>query len=87
MAGSSFGTQRPQKTQTHIFEMTANEAQANPGTMIGIIFVYGTPTHVLFYSRSSRFFVSSSFALHADRELSSLKNKLVVTTPLGEQII
>ena len=31
--------------------------------------------------------MSSSFALHADRELSSLKSKLVVTTPLGEQIL
>ena len=40
-----------------------------------------------FYSGSSRSFVSSSFALHADRELSPLKNKLVVTTPLGEQIL
>ena len=27
------------------------------------------------------------FALHADRELSPLKHKLVVTTPLGEQIL
>ena len=31
--------------------------------------------------------MSSSFALHADRELSSLKHKLVVMTPLGEQIL
>ena len=40
-----------------------------------------------FDSRSSKSFISSSFALHADRELSPLKNKLVVTTPLGEQIL
>ena len=32
-------------------------------------------------------FVSSSFALHVDRELTSLKSKLVVTTPLGERIL
>ena len=36
---------------------------------------------------SSRSFVSSSFALHADRDLSFFKSKLVVTTPLGEQIL
>ena len=40
-----------------------------------------------FYFGSSRSFVSSSFTLHADRDLSPLKNKLVVTTPLGEQIL
>ena len=31
--------------------------------------------------------MSSSFALHANHELSWLKRKLVVTTPLGEQIL
>ena len=35
-------------------------------------------------SRSSRSFISSSLAFHADREVSSLKHKLVVTTLLGE---
>ena len=67
--------------------MTANEAQANPDIVIGIMFVFGTPARVLFYSGSNRLFVSSSFALHIDWELSLLKNKLVVTTPLEEQIL
>ena len=40
-----------------------------------------------FYSGSSRSFVSTSFALHANLEFSSLKHKLVVTTPLGKQIL
>ena len=40
-----------------------------------------------FYSRSDKLFVSSLFALHADGELLRLKNKLVVTTPLREQIL
>ena len=35
---------------------------------------------------SNRSFVSTSFALHADQELSPLKHKLVVMTPLREQI-
>ena len=77
MAGNSsrtHGVQRPQITQTCIFAMTTNEAQTKPAC-------------VLSDSRSSRSFVSSSFALHADRDLSLLKNKLVVTTPLGEQIL
>ena len=67
--------------------MTANEAMANPKTILGIMIVFGSPAHVLFDSRWSKSFVSTSFALHADRELSSLKNKLVVVTPLGEHII
>ena len=65
--------------------MTADEAQANLDTVTSIMFIFGTPSSVFF--RSSRSFVSSSFALHADQDLSSLKNKLVVTTPLGEQIL
>ena len=66
--------------------MTAAEVQANLDKVISIMFIFGTPTHVLFYFGSSRSFVSLSFALPTDRDLSSLKRKLVVTTPLGEQI-
>ena len=50
MEGSSSGTQgvhQPQRTQTHIFAMIADEAQANPNTVIGIMIVFGTPTRVL----------------------------------------
>ena len=67
--------------------MTASEAQANPNTMISIMIVFGSSARVLFDSGSSRSFMSSSFALHADRELFPLKHKLVVTKPLGEQIL
>ena len=67
--------------------MTADEAQANPDTVKGIMFVFGTLARVLFYSGSSRSFVSSSFTLHADRDLSPLKSKIVVTTTLEEQIL
>ena len=67
--------------------MIVDEAQANPDTVTVIMFIFGTPAWVLFYFESSRSFVSSSFALHADWELSPLKNKLIVTTSLGEQIL
>ena len=69
------------------FTMTADEAQANLDTVTGIMFVFDTPTCVLFYSGSYRSFISSSFTLHAEGDLSPLKSKLVVTTPLGEQIL
>ena len=67
--------------------MTADETQANSNSVTGVITIFDKPARVLFDSRSNRSFVSSSFALHADRELISLKSKLVVTTPLGEQIL
>ena len=67
--------------------MNTDEAQANLNTVTGIMVVFGSPTRVFFYSRSSRSFINTSFALHVDRELFPLKNKLVVTTPLGEQIL
>ena len=67
--------------------MTASEAQANPDTISSIMTIFGTPARVLFYSGSSKSFVSISFTLHADRELSPLKYMLVVMTLLKEQII
>ena len=67
--------------------MTIGEAQANPYIVTCIMCVFGTLAQVLFDSRSTRYFVSYSFALHVDQELALLKNKLVVTTPLGEQIL
>ena len=67
--------------------MTADETQANLDLVIGIITVFGEPTQVLFDSGSSRLFIISSFVLHVDRDLTSLKSKLVVTTPLGERIL
>ena len=75
------------KAQTHIFTMTIDEAQANLNAVTGTIIVFGAPTRVLFDSRSSRTFFNFAFAFHADQELAPLKNKLVVTTPLGEQIL
>ena len=64
--------------------MTASEAQANQDTILGIMIVFGSSARVLFYSRSSKSFFNTSFALHVDRELSPLKHKLVVITLLGE---
>ena len=75
------------RAQAGIFSMTVDEAQTNPDTMIGTMFVFGTPTQVLFDSRFNRSFVNFIFALHVDQELAPLKNKLVATTPLGEQIL
>ena len=49
--------------------------------------VFGSPTRVLFNSGPSKSFVSTSFALYVDRELSPLKHKLVATIPLGEHIL
>ena len=88
-AGSS-GTQRvqrPQRAQTCIFAMTSAEAQANPYTVTGIMLVFDTPARVLFDTGSSRSFINTTFVLHANRELVPLKNKLIVNTPLGEQIL
>ena len=75
------------RAQTHIFVMTISESQANSNTISGTMITFGTPVRVLFDSWSSRSFVSSSFALHFDRELSPLKHKLMVTTLLGQQIL
>ena len=49
--------------------------------------IFYTPARVLFDIGSSRSFVSTTFALHANRELVSLKNKLIVNMALREQIL
>ena len=67
--------------------MTASETQANLNIILGIMTIFGTHARVVFDSGSRKSFVSSSFTFHADRELSPLKHKLVVTTPLGEHTI
>ena len=67
--------------------MTADEAQVNPDSMTGIIFIFDRPARVLFDSGASRSFISTSFALHANRELTPFKSKLIVMTPLRERIV
>ena len=81
------GAQRPQRAQTRVFAMTAYEAQANPDSVTGTVSVFGEPARVLFDSGASRSFISTSFALHANRELTPLKSKLIVSTLLGERIV
>ena len=51
------------------------------------MFIFGTLAQVLFDTGSSRSFVNIAFALHTVLELAPLKNKLIVTTRLGEQIL
>ena len=60
------GVQRPQRAQTRVFSMTADEVQANPDSVTGIISVFGEPARVLFDFGASRSFISTSFALHAN---------------------
>ena len=67
--------------------MTSREAQANSDTVSGIVIIFSIPARILFDTGSSRSFVNTTFALHANRKLVPLKNKLVVNTPLGEQIL
>ena len=47
--------------------MTTDEAQANSDIVTSKMFVFGSPTRVLFDSRSNRSFLSTVFALHVDR--------------------
>ena len=55
--------------------------------MTSIIFVFGEPAWVLFDYGDSKSFISTSFALHANQELTPLKSKLIEITPLGERIV
>ena len=65
-AGSSLGAQgaqRPQRTQTRIFAMAADEAQANLDSVTGIISVFREPTWVLFDFGASSSFISTFFCI------------------------
>ena len=58
--------------------------KSSSNNISSIMAVFDILVRVLFYFGSSQSFVSFSFALYVDRELTPLKHKLVVMTPLGE---
>ena len=54
---------------------------------MGILSILGHKAHILIDLRSTRFFISLTFAMHIGREPGLLDCGLVVRTPTGESLL
>ena len=54
---------------------------------LGHMIIFGHPACVLIDTGSHRSYISEIFARHSDRQLEPLEEEILVTTPLGEQLI
>ncbi|XP_043717523.1 uncharacterized protein LOC122665438 [Telopea speciosissima] len=74
------------KTHGRVYSITYEEAQSDPGVIIGMISVCSLPAYVLFDSGTSHSFISPSFAEKLSIELASMEQKLIVYTPTGSKV-
>jgi hypothetical protein len=64
--------------------MTSDEAQQAPDIVLGMFLASSHPVTILFDSRASHSFVSSSFATKHSLPITSLKHTMLVSSPGGE---
>jgi hypothetical protein len=64
--------------------VAVEEVQAAPDMIIGMILVNDNKTIVLFDSRASHSFVATSFVQKYNMPLSMLKNRMIVSSPVGD---
>ena len=90
VAGQSSGRsvgRPPQRPQTRLFTLADAEAIASPDVVAGTASLFSRVIRVLFDPGSSRSFVGPRVSEFVDRPLKSLDPPIVVTTPLGEQLV
>ena len=63
--------------------MTRQEAQVDPGVIIGLISICGIDAYILIDPGSTHSYISMDFAKHVDKKLSMLDNKLIISMPVG----
>ena len=80
---------QPGRPRTHarVFALTEQEAQATPDVVTGMLTIFGQDAHILIDPGSTHSFISYTFSIHADKELSPLDYSLVVATPLGDSLL
>jgi hypothetical protein len=64
--------------------VAVEDAQVAPDIIIGMILVNDNNTIVLFYSRASHSFVTANFVQKHNLPLSMLKNRMIVSSPVGD---
>ena len=67
--------------------MTRQEAQVDPGVVIGLISICRNDAYVLIDPGSTHSYISMDFAKHVDKKLSMLDNKLIISMPVGNTFV
>ncbi|KAL8124285.1 hypothetical protein AgCh_012076 [Apium graveolens] len=84
-AGGGSGSQ--QNPTARVFALTANQAEANSGTISGTLLVSRRDAYVLFDTGSTHFVVSLSFVRHLGVAPSLLYPHMSIATPVGNSVI
>lgn len=69
-----------------VFNLTREDANANPSIIQGTIIFLGTPVQVLIDPRSTHSFISYALAHCLELELGELGSPMIVSTPFGRQV-
>jgi hypothetical protein len=64
--------------------VAVEDAQATPDVIIGMILINDNGAIVLFDSRASHSFVAANFVQKYNIPLSMLKNRMIVSSPVGD---
>jgi hypothetical protein len=64
--------------------MTSEEAQQAPDVVLGMFLTSSHPTTILFDSRASHSFISSSFVVKHSLPIATMKHTMLVSSPGGE---
>jgi hypothetical protein len=75
---------RQNQAHAHVNHMVAEDAQAAPDVIIGMILVNDNCTIVLFDFRASHSFVAVNLVQKHNLPLSLLKNRMIVSSPGGD---
>jgi hypothetical protein len=67
--------------------MTSDEAQQAPNVVLGMFLASSHPATILFDSRASHSFVSSSFVMKHSLPIATMKHTMLVSSPGGEMRI
>ena len=75
------------RAEARVFAMTRQEAQVDPGVIVGLISICGNDAYTLIDPGSTQSYVSINFSQHVNRDLSLLDNKLIISMPVGSTFI
>jgi hypothetical protein len=75
---------RQNQARARVNHVAAEDAQAAPDVIIGMILVNDNDTIVLFDSRASHSFIVANFVQKHNLPLSMLKNRIIVSSPGGD---
>ncbi|XP_050941530.1 uncharacterized protein LOC127149710 [Cucumis melo] len=89
--GSSGGKQKGpvgcSRQEGKVFAMTQQEAADAPNVVTGTLSIFNKSAHVLMDPGATHSFVSIMFTVGIDKELESLTEELLISTPVGDSFI